>query len=157
MDIICIKSPCGQGYGSSFLASYCGYNLGTDMIEQHARSAASCMVIVGHNRRNRRFFFSLFPYLLIYRTEEASGSNPAGPLTNIQICWLYLSMPIYRRMLNGGYVRFDEDVSTISCFRMKTTFASFSNSMSNITTMPDHTEAWVNTSLYLRQGELMKE
>jgi hypothetical protein len=79
-------SPSGQGYGLPFLASYrCisgtlrvqfGNNSGTDTLKQHARSAASCMVILEHPRRNRRFF-PLFPYLLIYRTEEVEGSNPA--------------------------------------------------------------------------------
>ena len=71
--------PSGQGYGSPFLASYrciSGNNLGTDMLAQQARSAASCMVILAHNRRNGRHF-PLFPYLLIYRNEEAAGSNPA--------------------------------------------------------------------------------
>ncbi len=37
--------------------------------EKHARSAASCMVILGHSRRNRQYI-SLFPYHFIYRTEE---------------------------------------------------------------------------------------
>jgi len=55
---------------------HCVYNLGTDMLKQHARSAASCMVILEQNRRNRRLL-SLFPYLLIYRTEEVEGSYPA--------------------------------------------------------------------------------
>jgi hypothetical protein len=59
-DIICIKFPSRQGYGSPFLASYCGNNSGTDMLKQHARSAASCMLILVHNRRYRRLF-SLFP------------------------------------------------------------------------------------------------
>jgi hypothetical protein len=53
-----------------------GNNSGTDMLAQHARSAASCMVILAHNRRNGRHF-PLFPYLLLYRTEEVAGSNPA--------------------------------------------------------------------------------
>jgi hypothetical protein len=34
------------------------------------------MVILGDIRRNRRLF-PLFPYLLIYHTEEVAGSNPA--------------------------------------------------------------------------------
>jgi hypothetical protein len=34
------------------------------------------MVILEQNRCNRRLF-PLFPYLLIYRAEEAAGSNPA--------------------------------------------------------------------------------
>ncbi len=69
----------------AFLASYrCisgtlrvqfGSNSGTDMLKQHATSVASCMVILAHIRRNRRH--PLFPFLLIFRTEEAAGSNPA--------------------------------------------------------------------------------
>jgi len=35
MDFICIKSPFGLGYGSPFLASYYGNNLGTDMLAQY--------------------------------------------------------------------------------------------------------------------------
>jgi len=33
-----------------------GNNLGTDILAQQARSAASCMVILAHNRRNGRHF-----------------------------------------------------------------------------------------------------
>jgi hypothetical protein len=34
-NIIFLKSPFRQGYGLPFLASYCGNNSGTDMLEQY--------------------------------------------------------------------------------------------------------------------------
>jgi len=45
------------------------------MLAQHATSEASCMVI-WHKLDVIDSFFPLFPYLLIYRTEEVAGSNP---------------------------------------------------------------------------------
>ncbi len=45
------------------------------MLEQQARSAASCMVILAQVDVIDDFS-PLFPYLLIYRTEEDAGSSP---------------------------------------------------------------------------------
>ena len=56
MDIIFSRSLFGQVCGSPFLASYCGNNLGIDMLAQHATSVVSCMVKLEHNRRNGRHF-----------------------------------------------------------------------------------------------------
>jgi len=50
------NSLSGRHCGSSFLASYCGNNSGTDMLKQHARSVVSCIEILAHNRRNGRLF-----------------------------------------------------------------------------------------------------
>ena len=48
---------------------------GTDMLEQLARSAASCMVILAIlDVADGNFRF--FPYIFIHRTEEVAGSNP---------------------------------------------------------------------------------
>ena len=51
------------------------------------------MVILGHNRRNRRLF-PLFPYLLIYRTEEIAGSNSSRSTCSQ---WLLLLSPPQER------------------------------------------------------------
>jgi hypothetical protein len=52
--------PIWTGMRIAFLASYCGYSLGTELLGQHARSAASCMVILEQNKSNGRLFSS-FP------------------------------------------------------------------------------------------------
>jgi hypothetical protein len=52
-------SPFGEGRGLPFLASYrciSGHNSGTDMLKQHARRAASCLLNLSHFTRNRWHF-----------------------------------------------------------------------------------------------------
>jgi hypothetical protein len=59
-------TPYGQAVGRLSLLHtdaypvHCVSNSGTDMLAQPATSAASCMVILAHLRRNRRLF-SPFP------------------------------------------------------------------------------------------------
>jgi hypothetical protein len=45
-------------------------------------------------------------------------------------------LPKQMLLQNGGYARFGKRVSIVSWFWMKTTFAAFSKSMGNITTIP---------------------
>jgi hypothetical protein len=70
-----LVSPSAQGRREPFLCSHHGYNSGTVMLKQHARSEASCMLILGDIIRNK-WLFRLFPCIFIHRTEEVEGSNP---------------------------------------------------------------------------------
>jgi hypothetical protein len=75
---VTLKSPLGRGLGLPFLHHTTlprGNNLGTDMLKQHARSSASCMVILGDIRR-KSLLFRLLPYIFLQCIDEAMGSNP---------------------------------------------------------------------------------
>jgi hypothetical protein len=64
----------GQGCGSPFLASYC-----CTLREQFGYRYAITVWLFWNKIDVIDSYFPLFPYLLIYRTEEAAGSNPSSP------------------------------------------------------------------------------
>ena len=65
-------SPSEQGYGAPFFASYC-----CTLRVQFGNRYASTVWLYWNIINVIDNFFPLFPYLLLYRTEEAAGSNPA--------------------------------------------------------------------------------
>jgi hypothetical protein len=54
--------------------------LGTDMLAQPATSAASCMVILEHNRRNRQLFSPFSPICTSIALKKTRVRVPPGPL-----------------------------------------------------------------------------